>query len=227
MIDATHRSEARHVAIISDGSRRWARSRELSVRDGHAAAAATVTARALDAVEMGIEELTVYAFSTENWARSPTEIEALVEVIAAQLAADTETLHAHGVRIRWLGTQEGVPDVLVRQLRSSETTTEGNRRMTLFIAFNYGGRAEILNAAIRFEGTTEEEFRRCLHLPEMHDPELVIRTGREQRLSNYLLWQAAYSELVFRQELWPDFTREAFMHALDEYTDRQRRFGGR
>ncbi len=217
----------RHVAIISDGSRRWARARGLPATDGHAAAASTVIARAYDALELGIEQLTVYAFSTENWSRVDAEVKGLIDVIAGRLASDTPGLHERGVRVRCLGDRRRIPARLAAQFERSEQLTDGNRRMTLFIAFNYGGRAEIVDAAKRFLGSTEEEFRRCLYLPEMRDPDLLIRTGREQRLSNYLLWQAAYAELVFRDELWPDFTRATLEQSLDEFRARARRFGRR
>ena len=129
--------------------------------------------------------------------------------------------------MRFLGGHEGLSDELIAVMHQAETATAGNQRMTLYLAFNYGGRAEILRAARRFEGSSEEQFRSCLSEPEMHDPELIIRTGGEQRLSNFLLWQSAYSELVFRDELWPDFGREAFEEALEEFSERRRRFGGR
>ena len=129
--------------------------------------------------------------------------------------------------MRFIGRREGVSEDLVERMRSAEALTEQNRRITLFVAFNYGGRSEILDAARRFSGSTEEEFRACLYAPEMHDPDLIIRTSGEQRLSNYLLWQSAYSELVFRDELWPDFTREALEQSLAEFSERRRRFGGR
>jgi undecaprenyl diphosphate synthase len=131
------------------------------------------------------------------------------------------------VRMRFIGRREGISGGLVEQMRGAEALTDENERITLFVAFNYGGRAEILDAARRFEGTTEEEFRDCLYAPEMHDPDLIIRTSGERRLSNYLLWQSAYSELVFRDELWPDFTREALEESLAEFSERRRRFGGR
>ena len=129
--------------------------------------------------------------------------------------------------MRFIGRRERVPDELVRRIEWAEETTAGNDRITLFVAFNYGGRAEILDAARNFTGTTEEEFRQRLYAPEMHDPDLIIRTSGELRLSNYLMWQSAYSELVFRDELWPDFGREAFEASLAEYAARRRRFGGR
>jgi undecaprenyl diphosphate synthase len=218
---------ARYVAIITDGNGRWARARGLSVNAGHEAGADTVKARLRDAVELGIEELTVYSFSTENWSRSPKEVQGLFEMFSRRIAGETPELHEEGVRMRFIGRREGVPGDLREQMRWAEALTVANRTITLFVAFNYGGRAEIVDAARRFAGDTEEEFRRCLYAPEMHDPDLIIRTSGERRLSNYLLWQSAYSELVFRDELWPDFTRTALEQSLAEFSARRRRFGGR
>jgi undecaprenyl diphosphate synthase len=141
---------------------------------------------------------------------------------------ETPELHEEGVRMRFIGRRQApVPPVLVERMNWAEEVTRENRRITLFVAFNYGGRAEILDAARLFSGHGEDEFRAHLYAPEMHDPDLIIRTSGERRLSNYLLWQSAYSELVFRDELWPDFTREAFEQSLEEFGARQRRFGGR
>ncbi len=225
--DDPTRQAARYVAIIADGNGRWARSRGVPVNDGHEAGADTLKMRLRDAVELGIEQLTVYSFSTENWSRPAEEVRGLVAMLAQRIARETPELHQEGVRMRFIGRREEVPDELVEQMHSAETLTAGNQRLRLFIAFNYGSRAEILDAARRFTGGGEEEFRRCLYAPEMHDPDVIIRTGGEQRLSNYLLWQAAYSELVFRDELWPDFTQEALKESLAEFNDRRRRFGGR
>jgi undecaprenyl diphosphate synthase len=225
--DRPQAAVARHVAIIADGNRRWARAREQPIQAGHEAGADTLKDRLRDAVELGIEQLTVYSFSTENWSRPAAEVDGLVSMLARRIAQETPELHAQGVRMRFLGARPGLSPELVRQMDWAQSLTETNRRMTLFVAFNYGGRAEILDAARRFEGTTEEEFRALLYAPDLHDPELIIRTGGERRLSNYLLWQSAYSELVFRDELWPDFTRAAFEQSLLEFGERRRRFGGR
>ena len=221
------RSEARYLAIIADGNGRWARSRGVPTNYGHEAGADTLKARLRDAVELGIEQLTVYSFSTENWSRPQGEVRGLIAMLAQRIARETPELHRSGIRMRFIGRREGVPGELVEQIRRAEALTASNQRLRLFIAFNYGGRAEILAAAQRYTGGGEEEFRSCLYAPEMHDPDLIIRTGGEQRLSNYLLWQAAYSELVFREELWPDFTRAALEESLAEFNDRQRRFSGR
>jgi undecaprenyl diphosphate synthase len=222
------RERPRYVAIITDGNGRWAEQRGLSVTDGHRAGAENVKARLRDAVELGVAELTIYAFSTENWSRSIDEVKALVKMFAEYIDRETPELHAEGVRLRFIGRREPpVPREIVERMEWAERLTAGNERITFFIPFNYGGRAEIVDAARSFTGTTEEEFRAHLYAPEMHDPQLVIRTSGEQRLSNYLLWQTAYSEFVSRPELWPDFDRAAFEAALDEFATRQRRFGGR
>jgi undecaprenyl diphosphate synthase len=241
----SHIQRARYVAIITDGNGRWARARGLPVNAGHDAGAETLKARLRDAVELGIRELTVYSFSTENWSRPPEEVSGLIWMLARRIERETPELHGEGVRMRFIGRREGVPDDLVQQMHWAEELTAQNAMITLFVAFNYGGRAEILDAAQRYaakrvaqaaEGgragplahqSPERAFRDCLYAPEMHDPDLIIRTSGERRLSNYLLWQSAYSELVFREELWPDFTRAALEQSLAEFSARRRHFGGR
>jgi undecaprenyl diphosphate synthase len=220
-------SRARYVAIITDGNGRWARSRGLPVLAGHEAGADTVKARLRDAAELGIEELTVYSFSTENWNRPKAEVDGLMAMFAERIDRETPELDEEGVRMRFIGRRDRLGAELVRRMDWAERTTAGNERITLFVAFNYGGRAEIVDAARTFQGETEEEFRRHLYAPDMHDPDLLIRTSGERRISNYLLWQLAYAEFVFRDELWPDFSREAFVESLEEYAARGRRFGGR
>jgi undecaprenyl diphosphate synthase len=217
----------RYVAIITDGNGRWAQARGLAPIEGHRAGADIVKARLRDAAELGVEELTVYSFSTENWKRSPDEVAGLMRMFGERIDRETPELDAEGVRMRFVGRREGVPSDLREKMDWAERTTGANTGITLFVAFNYGGRAEILDAARGFDGETEDDFRARLYAPEMHDPDLLIRTSGEQRLSNYLLWQCAYSELVFSEELWPDFTRAAFEAALGEYGRRQRRFGTR
>jgi undecaprenyl diphosphate synthase len=221
-------SRARFVAIITDGNGRWARQRGLPLVAGHEAGADTVKARLRDAVTLGIEELTVYSFSTENWGRSRREVSALMQMFARRIEGETPELHAEGVRMRFIGRRDDpVPQLLIERMEWAEALTEGNTRITLFVAFNYGGRAEIVDAARTFTGGDERDFHAHLYAPDMHDPDLIIRTSGEQRISNYLLWQAAYAELVFRDELWPDFSRQVFEQALDEFAARRRRFGGR
>lgn len=221
-------SWARCVAIITDGNGRWARRRGLPAMAGHEAGAEVVKARLRDAVQLGIQELTVYSFSTENWTRSEQEVSGLMEMFGRRIENETPELDAEGVRMRFIGRRsEPVPVELVARMAWAEETTKANTRITLFVAFNYGGRAEILDAARAFTGGTESDFRAHLYAPDMHDPDLIIRTSGERRISNYLLWQAAYSELVFREELWPDFSRQAFEESLQEFAARRRRFGGR
>jgi undecaprenyl diphosphate synthase len=220
--------QARYVAIITDGNGRWAQRRNLPVVAGHEAGADTVKARLRDAVTLGVRELTVFSFSTENWSRDEDEVSGLMEMFGRRIAVETPELHAEGVRMRFIGRRtDPVSPELVQRIAWAEDLTRDNRRITLFVAFNYGGRAEIVDAARTFSGTTEAEFSAHLYAPDMHDPDLVIRTSGEQRISNYLLWQTAYSEFVFRDELWPDFSRAAFEQALDEFAARRRRFGGR
>ena len=218
---------ARYVAIITDGNGRWAQQRGLAPIEGHRAGADVVKERLRDAVSFGIEELTVYSFSTENWARPADEVEGLMRMFTERIERETPELHEEGVRMRFIGRRTGIDRALVERIRWAEELTVANERITLFVAFNYGGRAEIVDAAKGFSGETEEEFRERLYAPEMHDPDLLIRTSGEMRTSNYLLWQCAYSELVFRDELWPEFSRDAFRAALDEFEARQRRFGAR
>ncbi len=220
-------SRARYVAIITDGNGRWARARGLPVNDGHSAGADIVKARLRDAAELGVKELTVYSFSTENWSRPPEEVQGLMEMFAERITEETPELHSEGVRMRFIGRREGVASDLVERMAWAEALTDANSRITLFVAFNYGGRAEIVDAARAFQGGDEEEFRKLLYAPEMHDPDLIVRTSGERRLSNYLLWQSAYSELIFRDELWPEFSREALEESLAEFSERRRRFGGR
>ena len=226
-MSSTRGEAARYVAIITDGNGRWARARGLPVGEGHRAGADNLKKILRDAGELGVRELTVYSFSTENWARPQEEVSGLMAMFAERIVDETPELHESGVRMRFLGRREGIDPKLIEQMTWAEQLTDENDKITLFVAFNYGGRAEIIDAARRFEGGDEDDFRALLYAPEMHDPDLIIRTSGEQRLSNYLLWQSAYSELVFRDELWPDFDRAAFEASIDEYRERRRRFGGR
>ena len=216
-----------YVAIITDGNGRWAQQRKLPVLEGHRAGADAVKDRLKDAVDLGVRELTVYSFSTENWTRPKEEVDGLMAMFAERIDAETPELNEEGVRMRFIGRREGISEELTQRMDWAEAETGKNDRITLFVAFNYGGRAEILDAAAKYDGGGEEDFARHLYAPEMHDPDLLIRTSGEQRLSNYLLWQCAYSEFVFRDELWPDFSREAFEGALREFDERRRRFGAR
>jgi undecaprenyl diphosphate synthase len=218
---------ARYVAIITDGNGRWAAGRGLPVIEGHRAGADVVKARLKDAADLGVRELTVYSFSTENWSRPPEEVAALMAMFAQRIRDETPELRDEGVRMRFIGRRDRVSADLVEQMAWAEEETRDGDLITLVIAFDYGGRQEVLDAAARYDGGGEAAFRNLLYAPDLHDPDLVIRTSGEQRLSNYLLWQSAYAELVFRDELWPDYTRAAFEETLAEYEARERRFGGR
>jgi len=219
--------QPRYVAIITDGNGRWAEQRGLEPIQGHEAGADVVKERLRDAVELGVKELTVFSFSTENWSRPRPEVDGLMRMFRERIDRETPELHEEGVRIRFIGRRAGIDPELAERMEWAEELTAGNERIRFFVAFNYGGRAEIVDAAASFRGSGEDEFRDRLYAPEMHDPDLLIRTSGELRLSNYLLWQCAYSELVFRDELWPDFTRQAFEESLEEFASRQRRFGAR
>jgi undecaprenyl diphosphate synthase len=218
---------ARHVAIIMDGNGRWAGQRGLNVLEGHREGARALKRTVQNSVKLGIEELTAYTFSTENWTRPDPEVEGLMALFAEMIQSETPELDEEGVRMRFIGRLDGVSDELQRQMEWAEEKTADNTRMTLFVAFNYGGRAEILDAASRYSGGGEEEFSRLMYAPDMTDPDLVIRTSGEIRLSNFLLWQSAYSELVFSDVLWPDFELADLEAALQEFESRQRRFGAR
>ena len=220
--------DPRYVAIITDGNGRWAKQRGLTAVRGHEAGADTVKERLRDAAHFGIKELTLYSFSTENWGRSKAEVAGLMRLFTHRIRVETPELKQEGVRLRFIGRRDKpVSKQLVDMMEWAEAETADNDRITLFVAFNYGGRAEIIDAARSFSGSTEAEFRAHLYAPDMHDPDLIIRTSGESRISNFLMWQSAYSELVFREELWPDFSRDAFAESLAEYARRQRRFGGR
>ena len=218
---------ARYVAIIMDGNARWARERGLPVLEGHRQGAQALKRTVRNAVESGIRELTVYAFSTENWTRPRAEVDGLMRMFAGLIESETAELDSQGVRMRFLGRREEVSARLRERMGWAEERTLANDRMTLFVAFNDGGRAEIVDAAQRFEGGDDDDFARLLYAPEMTDPELLIRTSGERRLSNFLLWQCAYSELVFSDSLWPDFDKPQLEAALGEFAARERRFGAR
>jgi undecaprenyl diphosphate synthase len=223
----TRPTRARSVAIIMDGNARWAAREGVSVLEGHREGARTLKRIVRSAKELGIDELTVYAFSTENWTRPRTEVAGLMEMFAELIDSEVPDLHSEGVRVRFVGKRDQITERLRDRIEWAEGLTREQTGRTLFVAFDYGGRAEILDAAEAYRGGGEEEFRRHLYAPEMSDPDLVIRTSGEQRLSNFLLWQSAYSELYFSERLWPDFDREELERALREYASRQRRFGAR
>ena len=210
-----------------DGNARWAEARGLPVLEGHRVGAKVLKQTVKDAVKLGIGELTVYAFSTENWSRPRDEVDGLMAMFAELIESETPELDEQGVRMRFIGRRDEVSHDLRERMTWAEGVTGENTRMTLFVAFNYGGRAEILDAAERYDGGGEEAFARCLYAPEMQDPDVLIRTSGEVRLSNFLLWQCAYSELVFTDTLWPDFSIDDLRAALGEYESRGRRYGAR
>jgi undecaprenyl diphosphate synthase len=210
-----------------DGNARWARARGLPVLAGHRQGAKVLKQIVKDSVKLGINELTVYAFSTENWQRPEDEVEGLMEMFAELIDSETPELNEEGVRMRFIGRRDEVSARLQERMNWAEAETAGNERMQLFVAFNYGGRAEIIDAAARFEGGSEEDFKQLLYAPEMSDPDVLIRTSGEVRTSNFLLWQCAYSELVFTETLWPDFSEDDLRAALEEFEARGRRFGAR
>jgi undecaprenyl diphosphate synthase len=225
---------ARTVAIIMDGNGRWARRRGLPVIAGHRAGTAALRRTVEAAPDLGIRSLCVYAFSTENWSRSDEEIRDLMDLFAHTIRHQFPDLHRQGVRIRFQGRRDRVSDELLGLMEEMEQRTAANERLDLYVAFDYGGRAEIVEACRRVvaDGLAPEEVdaaavRARLACPDLPDPELVVRSSGERRLSNFLLWQAAYSELVFTPTLWPDFDGSTLREALEEYATRRRRFGGR
>lgn len=218
---------ARHVAIIMDGNARWATQRGLPVLEGHREGAQALKRIVKDAVRNDILELTVFAFSTENWGRPDDEVNGLMKMFAELIRSETPELKDEGVRMVFIGRRNGLSEELREQMEWATDETAQQRRMTLFVAFNYGGRSELIDAAKRFDGGDEGEFAALLYAPQMTDPELLIRTSGERRLSNFLLWQTAYSELHFTDVLWPDFGERELVAALDEYRSRGRRFGTR
>jgi undecaprenyl diphosphate synthase len=223
-----------HVACVMDGNGRWATKRGLPRTEGHAAGEEALFDTVEGALDLGIEWLTVYAFSTENWKRPVDEVRYLMGFNESILSRRRDELDERGVRIRFAGRRDWrVPKRLLRRMDEAIEQTADNRTMTLTIAFNYGGRAEIVDAvrALVAEGTPPEKIdekaiRRHLYDPEMPDPDLMVRTSGEYRISNFLLWELAYSELVFTEVLWPDFRREHLFEAVREFQRRDRRFGG-
>jgi undecaprenyl diphosphate synthase len=225
---------ARSVAIIMDGNGRWAESRGVPVEAGHREGTRALRRTVEAAIDHGIESLAVYAFSTENWARPPEEVAQLMEILAETIDRELPDLAAQGVRTRFFGRRDRVPASARAKMEDLETATADRDRLQLWIAFDYGGRAEIVDAARRLieDGVDaaevdEDAIADRLSAPELPDPDLLIRTSGEKRLSNFLLWQCAYSELVYTETLWPDFGDADLGEALDEFARRQRRFGGR
>jgi undecaprenyl diphosphate synthase len=224
----------RHIACVMDGNGRWAERRGLPRTDGHAAGEEALVDAVDGALELGTEWLTVYAFSTENWRRPADEVRFLMGFNESLLLRRRDELHAKGVRVRFIGRRDWrVPRRVLRRIDEAVELTRGNRRLTLTLAFNYGGRAEIIDAvrAMVEAGTpadkvTEKRLRQHLYAPDMPDPDLVVRTSGEYRISNFLLWELAYSELVFTDVLWPDFRRQNLFDAVRDFQNRDRRYGG-
>ena len=219
------------VAIVMDGNGRWAKAHQVSVADGHRAGSRALRPVVETAIDVGVESLAVYAFSTENWTRPGDEVEALMEIFGETIDRELVDLAKEGVRTRFVGRRDRAPDWLRVKLEELERATAAETRLNLWIAFDYGGRAELVEAARRIaesgEEIDEESFGRFLYAPEMPDPDLVIRTSGELRVSNFLLWQSAYAEFAFTDTLWPDFGPDEFRAAIEDYASRRRRFGGR
>jgi undecaprenyl diphosphate synthase len=222
------------VAIILDGNGRWAMSRGLPVAEGHREGTRALRRTVEASIDLGIGALIVYGFSTENWTRPPEEVDSLMEIFGETIDRELPDLAKQGVRVRFVGRRDRAPEELQDKMAELEARTGTNERLALWIAFDYGGRAELAEAAKRLvragvapEEIDEDTFARALYEPEMPDPDLLIRTSGDQRISNFLLWQLAYSELVFVETLWPDFGADELRAALDEYANRERRFGGR
>ena len=221
-----------HVAIIMDGNGRWAESRDMSRSEGHRAGVANIRRTIKAFAEAGVEYLTLYAFSTENWGRPTDEVDALISIMLDVIGPESENLNQEGVRIKHIGGLERLPRNLRSAIQNSIEMTKGNDRLTLCVAFNYGSRTEILNAVKRMlaDGVDptlvdEDMFAEYLDTADIPDPDLIIRTAGEMRLSNFLLWQAAYSEFYCTSALWPDFDEIEVRHALQSYARRERRFG--
>ncbi len=221
-----------HVAIIMDGNGRWANERGLSRLEGHEAGTENIRRILRAAAQMGVRYLTFWAFSTENWRRPEEEVAGLMGILGRALVSETEELHRQGAQLRHIGDLSALDPQLQEAVRQAIALTAHNDRIILTIAFNYGGRQELVHAAkgmlrdgLDPETVTEETFARYLYLPDLPDPDLIIRTSGEYRLSNFLLWQGAYSELYFSPKYWPDFTPDDLTAALDDFARRERRFG--
>jgi undecaprenyl diphosphate synthase len=224
----------RSIAIIMDGNGRWAERRGLPVAEGHRAGTRALRRTVEAAIDLGVESLVVYAFSTENWARPVDEVADLMAIFGETIERELPDLAEQGVRTRFVGRRDRAPDSLRDQMERLERETSSNKRLNLWIAFDYGGRAELVEAARRLvadavdaDAIDDAAVEARLYEPELAEPDLVIRTSGEQRLSNFLLWQSAYSELVFVDDLWPDFGPDQLRAAIADYTGRRRRFGGR
>lgn len=227
-------SVPKHIAVVMDGNGRWANARGLTRTEGHRAGEPALLDVVAGAIEAGVEQLTAYAFSTENWKRSPEEVRFLMGFNRDVLRRRRDLLNDWNVQIRWIGRESRLWPSVISELRAAEDLTKANTGLVLTMAVNYGGRQEIVDAAQKLVSSAvagklnkvnEKVIAKALYQPGMPDVDLLIRSSGEQRLSNYLLWEASYAELVFRPELWPDFTRETLWAAISEYQNRSRRFG--
>jgi undecaprenyl diphosphate synthase len=232
--DAQRDDQARSVAIIMDGNGRWAERQSLPVAEGHRAGTRALRRTVEAAIDLGLETLVVYAFSTENWSRPAGEVDSLMDIFGETIERELPDLKRQGVRTRFIGRRDRASDELREQMARLEDETAGNDRLNLWVALDYGGRAELVEAARRLAESgidpaeiDENIVRANLYAPELPDPDLLIRTSGELRISNFLLWQLAYSELVFVDTLWPDFGHAELEQALAAYAQRRRRFGGR
>ncbi|MDI3340175.1 MAG: polyprenyl diphosphate synthase [Sphaerobacter sp.] len=230
---STARGVPRHVAIIMDGNGRWATRRGLPRLAGHEAGTENIRRITTRAAELGIAYLTLWAFSTENWRRPKEEVDGILQILARAIERETAELHRHGAQLRHIGSLDGLSPALQAAVRDAIALTRHNNRIVLTIAFNYGGRAELVHAirkmiedGVRPEEVTEELVSRYLYTADLPEPDLIIRTSGEQRTSNFLLWQAAYAEYYFTPVLWPDFGPADLTRAVEDYRQRERRFGG-
>ncbi len=231
-------AELRHIAFIMDGNGRWAKKNGLDTLDGHRAGEKTVRRVMNLAEEFHIRYITFYAFSSENWKRSPSEVKGLMNLLGSSIDSNLDELHEKGVRVRAIGELSALPDATQKKIDKAISLTRNNDRSDMVIALNYGGRAEIAHAArqvaakvaagsLKVKNIDESTIAANLYIPELPDPDLLIRTSGEFRISNFLLWQLSYSELYFTDTLWPDFGRDDLIRAIEVYKSRKRRFGGR
>ena len=238
MVQNEPEKKIRHIAIIMDGNKRWAKKHHLPTLKGHSEGAKTVQKIMKGAKELGIEYITLYAFSTENWKRSKKEVEGLMSLLKYFIESNVEKINKEGIRLRAVGRIEMLPDKTRKVLLDAIERTKNNKEGNLILALSYGGRAEIADAAkkiasdavdgkIKTEEIDEKLFRTYLYAPEIPDPELLIRTSGEFRISNFLLWQISYSEIWITDTLWPDFSKDELKTAIDAFYSRKRRYGGR
>jgi len=227
----------RHVAIIMDGNGRWAQQRGLPRLEGHSSGSNSVRSTVTESARLGIECLTLYSFSTENWKRPAEEVKGLMDLYAQYLVEERPTIAEHDIRVRHLGTEEGLPQYVLRELRETVRLSQNNGGMILCLALNYSGRAELTRAIrkmvddaargeLKVNAVNEQIISKYLDTAGLPDPDLLVRTAGERRISNFLLWQISYTELYVTEVLWPDFSREVLYEAIKEYARRNRRFGG-